>query len=200
VGCAASPAPAPAAPSPVAAPPAAEAPSISWPALAANEPAADAPAQLAQFGQLVGVWSCSSEQRGPDGTFTPGKNLATWSWFYTLGGRVVQDIWEPQTGPAGTNIRVYDAKSNTWRIQWTTGAMSDFQAITAQAVDDTIVMRTDSPAGGKFPAHTVRITFFDMTADKFEWKYEAGAPGTDGPWQEQSRLHCTKTRANPLAR
>ena len=51
-------------------------------------------------------------------------------------------------------------------------------------------MRGDIAAKGPFPDHQARITFSEMTADAFEWRYEAASPGTDGPWQVFSRIHC----------
>lgn len=186
-------------PAPVAQPPPAPPAPLAFRGLIAAEPADDAPAELAQFGRMVGVWSCTSEQIQQDGTFAPGTTTATWTWFYTLGGRAVQDIWE--TGASvGTNLRVYDPETDSWEIQWVASSLVHFQLITARAVGDTVVMHGEAPAGGGFPAHARRITFFDITDDRFEWKYEATKSGTDTGWSEFSRLHCTKVNADPLDR
>jgi hypothetical protein len=184
-------------PTPAAVP---EAKPFEFPGLITAEPATDAPAGLAQFGRLVGVWTCASEQVQPDGSFKPGASEATWTWFYTLSGHAVQDIWEPVGGAVGTNLRVYDPDNDTWEIQWVTGSLVHFQLITARAVDDTVVMHGDAPAAGGFPAHARRITFHGITEGSFDWKYEATKSGTDTGWSEFSRMHCTKTQAEPLAR
>ena len=178
---------------PTAQPPAPAEPK-EWPALRSEAAASDAPAGLNQFGRLAGTWACTTEQRQPDGTWKAGPGTATWTWFYTLGGLAVQDIWEPVTGAVGTNLRVYDAAEDAWQIQWVTGALTKFQHITAKADGENIVMHSDAPAAGPIPAHASRTTFFDIAADKFEWKYEATKLGTDTNWTEFSRLHCSKRR------
>ena len=163
---------------------------VAWPALLASEPADGAPEGLAQFGRLVGTWECTSEQRQQDGSFAAGPNTASWTWFYTLGGKAVQDIWEPAQGAVGTNLRIYDAASDSWEIQWATGAVGHFERITAKADGDKVVMHGEVDATAALPAHRRRITFFDISADAFEWKYEATKPGGDSGWTEYSRLHC----------
>lgn len=176
-------------------------PSPSLPGLMSLEPSADAPAQVREdFGRLVGAWSCQSEARQPDGTFKAAPGLARWTFFYTLGGLAVGDLFEPAatTGAAkGINLRVYDPEAERWVLAWTTPQLARFDHYTARREGEALVMRGDVAAKGQFPDHSARITFDELRDDSFEWRYEATTPGADGPWQTFSRIHCRAVEAGP---
>ena len=156
---------------------------------------------MQQFGQLVGQWSCAGENRAPDGTWNPTPAPARWDWYWVLDGYAVQDVWQPGTSApnaplrVGTNVRLYDAKARQWNIIWGTAAQSFWENITAKwQPDERIVMSMERPKGA-FPAHAVRITFFNIRDDAFDWTYEAGAPGTAvdaASWQLTSKLFCKR--------
>lgn len=167
-----------------------------------NGPNPDAPAAVNQFGQLVGNWSCQGENRGQDGTWNPAPAPARWDWYWVLDGYGVQDVWQPGTsGPnaplrVGTNVRLYDAKTQQWNIVWGTAAQSFWEDITATwQPDERMVMSMQRPKGPVFPAHAVRITFFNITRKTFDWTYEFAKPGTavdaDG-WTVTSKLFCSR--------
>ena len=50
--------------------------------LVAEGPHPEAPDALNQYGQLVGHWQCTSENRQPDGSWKAGAGKATWSWYW----------------------------------------------------------------------------------------------------------------------
>ncbi len=195
--------PAPAAPAlaPTApAKPACPEPPPPFAALRGDAPAADAPPQLAaQFGRLVGVWSCTSEALQEDGSWKPGPGAATWTWFYTLGGHAIADVWEPakEGAPPGINLRLYDREAGVWHATWAAGNQRDFDQFTARAEGDTIVMTGERFARPMFKRHQARITFHDFTADTFLWRYEATAVGGDD-WHEVSRLSCRRVGQPPV--
>jgi len=171
------------------------------PGLMAFEPSADAPAQVREeFGRLVGAWSCQSEARQPDGTFKAAPGRARWTFFYTLGGLAVGDLFEPAatTGAAtGINLRVYNPDTKSWSLAWTTPQLGRFDHFTARQEGDALIMRGDIPAKGPFPDHRARITFDQLRDDSFEWRYEATTPGADGPWQTFSRIRCEAAETEP---
>lgn len=159
-----------------------------------DRPAKDAPAGLAQFGQLVGTWTCTSTKRNAKGGFDTLPGQSTWSWFYTLDGRAILDVFEPPKGSAaavGVNLRVYNENTNTWQLAWTTGALKAIDGFTAKAEGDNVVMRGERAARAPFPAHSARITFHNISATSFSWVYEATAPGGSA-WKPFSRIQCTK--------
>ncbi len=193
---AAAPSPAPAA-EPVASSPAPEVAGL--PALMSFEPDENtAPEVRAQFGRLVGEWRCTGETRQPDGTFKPTPGESRWTFFYTLGAQAVGDVFEPPAdtgGPVGINLRVYDPDRKVWVLAWTTPKLRRYDQFEARQEGDALVMRGDLAAKAPFPAHTARITFSELREDSFEWRYEAAQQGTDGPWQEFSRIHCKAAAA-----
>ncbi|MEM9493506.1 MAG: hypothetical protein AAGC55_30435 [Myxococcota bacterium] len=159
-------------------------------------PHPDAPPELsAQFGRLVGSWRCQSAQRQPDGSWKDGPGEATWTWFYTLDGHAVQDIWEGSAeggGGIGVNLRVWDDEAKTWHLAWATTGQRDIASFTAAAEGETLVMRGDQPTRGPFPAHRARITFHTIEDASFQWKYEASPPTGAASWREFSRIRCRR--------
>ena len=174
-------------------------------ALIAAEPHPDAPAELRQYGQLVGTWSCKTSSRQQDGTWKDNPTEATWTWFYSLNGHAVQDVWQspPSTaggpGGIGTNLRVYDPEAKRWDIAWTTAAQRQFDRFTAVYQGGAIEMRGDLPARSPFPALSAKITFYSITDASFDWKYEGTALGSDTGWNEFSRIHCSRVASGLAA-
>lgn len=157
----------------------------------------NAPEGLEQFGQFAGNWKCTPANRQPDGSMQEASFRPTWVWSYALNGMAIQDVWIPDSdnSPAGatmgTNLRVYNAESDTWKMVWTTETMGDFQTFQSSMQDGNMVMRGDIEAG-RFPAHMARITFHNISSTNFDWKYEASAPGDGENWQLQSTLACKR--------
>lgn len=157
---------------------------------------------LQQYGQFVGRWRCAPAFLDATGAWQEPPARPTWIWHWVLNGAAIQDVWipDPDHSPAGaamgTNLRVYDAEADRWDMVWTTESLGGFQRFSARMIDGEVVMHGDIPAGQR-PAHRARITFHDIRADRFEWKYEAAAPG-EGPdaektWQLFSTLSCQRT-------
>lgn len=162
-----------------------------------TEPNPEAPSELKQYGRLVGEWSCSQSSLQPDGSWKDAPALATWTWFYTLDGHAVQDVWQtpPELGGGvGTNIRVYDPEQNQWDVVWTTNTLKVFDRFVARFENGDIVMHGDLPnrAPGP-PAHKARITFHSIQADSFDWRYDASGPNDGTQWAEQARMHCDRS-------
>lgn len=175
------------------------APSLSLAAGAAliSGPNESAPDGLAQYGQFVGSWSCAPSALNPSGEWQELPARPTWVWHWVLNGAAIQDVWIPdpdQSPPGaamGTNLRVYDPASDSWDMVWTTESLAGFQRFSARMVEGEIIMRGDIPAGQR-PAHMARITFHDIERDRFEWKYDASAPGDGESWQTFSTLSCKR--------
>ena len=163
-------------------------------AVVRRKPSADADKELRQFGQLEGSWLCLGSQRQPDGSWKPQAHESRWTWFYTLGGQAVQDVYitPPELGGGvGTNIRIYERATNSWLMVWTTTGVKAFDTYKAHLKGDTIEMLGQLPARKKAPAHQARITFHNITPTAFAWKYEGGKIGGD-QFVEFSRLACRR--------
>lgn len=160
----------------------------------ANE---NAPAEVKQFGQLEGHWSCESQSRQQDGSWQASPGKSTWSWYYILEGFAVQDVWLPNRetnsqAAMGSNIRTYDVANGWWDIVWTTQQAPAFERYRASYRGGEIHMVAERPANGNFPPHLMHVTFHNISDNHFDWRYEVSGL-TDGQnWQEQSRLSCDR--------
>lgn len=121
-----------------------------------------------------------------------GARGSRWSFFYTLGGRALADVFESGIGTVGMNLRVYDPEAGAWNVAWATASQTEIDRFVARAHGDDIVMRGELPDRSRYPAHSARISFTQITGDAFEWTYEATKPGADGPFAAYSRLHCRR--------
>ena len=157
----------------------------------------DAPEELMEYGQLVGNWQCKSHGLQPDGSWKEAEGVNTWTWYYVLGGRAIQDVWQPQANAEGkvfqgTNLRVYDASTGIWNIVWTNSTSSRIESFISGYRNDAIHITTEREASDAFPAHMMHITFYNISEEHFDWKYES-SPMTDGQnWRELSRLSCDR--------
>ncbi len=176
---------------------------LAGPALAGETPLVSganesAPEGLRQYGQFVGEWRCAPGFRDAEDNWQTPAARPTWVWHWVLNGAAIQDVWIPDPDHAppgaamGTNLRVYDAENDRWDMVWTTETLGGFQHFSATEEAGDIVMHGDIPAGPR-PAHRARITFHDIQADRFEWKYEASAPSDGETWQLFSTLSCERT-------
>jgi len=151
----------------------------------------DAPVELEQFGRLGGMWGCAISNLQADGTWKLRRGMARWSFRYALGGYAVSDVWEPEPDPdypgsVGMNLRVYDPDSGTWRIAWATVDEARFDLFEARYDNGDIIM------WGQRPDHRVRVTFFHVMEQRFDWKYEFSALDDGSLWTEVVRMHCVR--------
>ena len=165
--------------------------------LVSNGPHPDAPEALMEYGQLVGNWQCKDHNLQQDGSWKESPGIATWSWYFMLDGHAVFDVWRPAPNAAGkvfsgTNLRTYDADTGIWNIVWTNTSSARIEAFQSSFRNDSIHITTERQASATFPKHMMHITFFNISEDHFDWKYES-SPVTDGQnWREVSRLSCDR--------
>lgn len=153
-------------------------------------PRPGAPEALQEFGRFAGRWECRIEDRRSDGTWYPRATTGIWTWFYTLNGAAVQDIWEPRSSGAtpvySTNLRIYDADKGEWHAAWTNTEESQFELWQGGRQGDDLVMQ------GKRDGYRTRIRFFEITPRTFEWRYDVARPEPESEWNAVLRMHCTR--------
>ena len=166
-------------------------------ALVTDGPHPDAPEALMEYGQLVGNWQCKSLSPQPDGSWKQAEGLNTWTWYYVLDGRAIQDVWKPTANAdgkvfPGTNLRTYDAETGIWNVVWTIASSARIEPFISSFRNDIIHITTERAASATFPAHMMHISFYNISEQHFDWKYES-SPLTDGQnWREVSRLSCDR--------
>lgn len=150
----------------------------------------NAPPETMQLAPLLGNWKITDQALQQDGNWVPG-NGAQWHWYTILDGYAIQDDWiapalddpTPESGRQfGTNIRIYNPAEQRWEMAWAASSGNKIDTFVATGDDETVVMT------GEFNGRNSRITFFDMTADSFDWKLELQNP-EDETWLEVYRIH-----------
>lgn len=163
----------------------------------AGKIAEGAPAELKHWGQLVGQWSTKEESLKQDGSGWQASKGADWDFFWAFEGWGIQDNYTspPRSVPLddeskrqrGINLRIYNPSEKKWILTWLTTSSKKPQTMTANSTPDRIVMFSDDKdQRGNYQ----RYTFFDMSADKFEWKLEWSKDQQN--WLEVYRIHATK--------
>lgn len=160
-----------------------------------RKPAENAPQGVKDMQVLIGDWECTPSNRQEDGTWKESSRRHTWKWYFALNGMAVQDFWFPaeeSPGAPGTNVRIYDAESDSWFIAWATTRMKRFERISATYDGTEMILTGNVPPGGPMNEHDRRITFYNLSGDHFDWKYEANSENTEGEWREVARLACDR--------
>lgn len=144
---------------------------------------------LAEFGQYIGDWDIEDSQLSQDGSgWTPGAG-ARWNFICLGDGTAIQDFWLPNGGPVGTNLRTYNAETESWDIAWAVKGLPGFAHIQAESDENgNIVMMYKSP----IPDPPRKITFFPADADGWNWKLEISADG-GGKWTEVYRIKASRS-------
>ncbi len=157
-----------------------------------------APPEIVQFGQFEGSWSCKGFNPQEDGSWQANPWVSEWVWYYVLDGYAVQDVWIPGEGAppgaaTGTNLRIYNREQERWHMVWTTHGQNEFDSFNAEFVDGVIVMHGEMPQRGQRNPHLAQITFYNISVEHFDWKYEF-SPLADGQnWTEAARLACERS-------
>lgn len=122
-----------------------------------------------QFGKYIGNWDIQSWQLSKDGKTWSEASPARWDFRCIGNGIAVQDFWMPEGGNVGTNLRIYDPKTESWDITWTASKAPGVTRITAREHDNgNIIMHYISPT--QQPPR--RITFFPLTESGWDWVLE----------------------------
>jgi hypothetical protein len=149
----------------------------AFPALLAAGPADQYRQKLMLFGQFVGKWDFHGFEYHADGSRVTDRGEIEFGWV--LGGRAVQDVWierersDGQTKTYGTTLRVYDPKTDAWRIIWVDPPTGHFQVMTGRGQGDGIVLEGKDPDGVP-----IRWIFSQITPESFRWRGEQFAGGT----------------------
>lgn len=145
---------------------------------------------LAEFGQYIGNWDIADSSLNKDGEGWTAGEGARWNFVCLGNGTAIQDFWLPANGNVGTNLRTYNADTESWDIAWTMTGMKGFAHIQAEKDDDgNIVMRYKSP----LPDPLRRITFFPPDANGWNWKLEVSSDGGEN-WMEVYRIKATPSK------
>jgi hypothetical protein len=141
---------------------------------------------LEQFGRYIGDWTIADQQLSKDGKeWLPGDG-ARWIFVCLGNGTAIQDFWLPADGKVGTNLRTWNAGTESWDIAWAVDTLPGFAHIEAHEDDNgNIVMHYKAP----LPDPPRRITFYPPDAEGWNWKLEFQLDGEN--WTEVYRIRAT---------
>lgn len=147
----------------------------------------DGPSQ--QFGRYIGDWDIQdwslSQQDGK--TWNEGKG-ARWNFTCVGDGIAVQDFWMPNGGGVGTNLRIYNAETESWDVVWTaTNAPGTMNINAVQQEGGEILMRILSPE--QTPPR--QIIFYPPTDDAWDWAMQMDL-NSDDNWTTVYKIKATR--------
>lgn len=145
-----------------------------------------------QFGRYLGDWDIEDWQlSSEDGkTWVPGKG-ARWNFKCVGDGIAVQDFWMHNSGGSGTNLRIYNAESESWDVVWTATGLAGTVRINAkEAENGDIVMTYVYPE--KNPDE--RIIFYPPNEDGWDWIKQVDYDG-GGNWVGVYKIKATRRNA-----
>lgn len=164
-----------------------------------GKPNPSAPPELAEFAFIIGEWNCDVRVKAEDGAVQTYQ--ATWTGRYILDGYVIADEYRmlDHAGSVivhGMNFRSYDAEKKAWVMRWLDGTRSFW-----------VELGPDALGGVRADAGTIqfklvdlfapdavsRVTFSNITADRFTWKEEKSLDN-GRTWSEFVTIEARRTR------
>ena len=166
----------------------------------------DAPPETAQFGFLVGAWSCTTRNMRPDGSLHDGPN-ATWTGYYILDGWAIADDWISELPDGGTyhgtNIRSFNRETGKWDNRWLSEGSLRWKYFEAEQVGDTMVMTGGEGVDAQGRKLVDRNTFYEISKSSWKWRKDRSFDGGETYIQGVGHIHCQlsdqaeKTPASP---
>ena len=164
--------------------------------------------KLNLFGQFVGDWQCEIVSVDAHGKHTKGQ--AEWHFGWVLDGRAIQDVWvahdeisrpNAPISEWGTTIRLYDPKSDVWRVVWAGPRRGSLLAFVARQSGDEIVMEVDyvqglprmNPPDGP-PIHRGQWIFDEIKPNSFHWRSVISHDG-GRTWELQSEMFVRRVNS-----
>ena len=146
---------------------------------------------LSLFGRFVGSWDIEATYWDHDGNVTAEVG-GEWHFGWVLQGRAIQDVLisppleEQRLAGAplrefGSSFRLYDPKTDTWRVTWFAPVSGTIVDLTARPDGEGIVLEGTEPNG-----MLDRWVFSQITPDTFMWTgYESDDQGNTWPMIER---------------
>lgn len=150
-----------------------------------------APEEVRQFGQIAGLWLIQNESMNRQGEWS-APDTAYWAFKYILDGYAVQDLYlVERDGVYGslTQIRLFQPEEENWRIKYistNSDGTTQHGDFIATEEDGAMVMNELELKEG-----SVRITFFDMQSDSFQWRTEYYIEQA-GRWIDVAKISATR--------
>ncbi len=151
---------------------------------------------LTLFGRFVGSWDVEAIYWDHDGNVTD-ELRGEWHFGWVLQGRAIQDVSDRPTargaaadGAAvrefGSSFRMFDPKTDTWRVTWFAPVSGMIVDLVARADGDGIVLEGVEPDGT-----LDRWVFSDIAPESFTWTGHESKDG-GGTWPLVERMQLRR--------
>jgi hypothetical protein len=143
--------------------------------LVSNSKSSDIPNSADLYGWLVGSWDVDVFDIDDDGT--RHQSRGEWHFAWVLEGRAIQDVFivsevserssrALERNRYGTTVRMFDPKSQTWKITWMNPVNLSHNVLVAHKEGDEIVQV------GEEDGNLIRWIFSEIKPDSFRWTGE----------------------------
>jgi len=151
-----------------------------------------APKELSQFDFLIGDYlvTLHAWQKGSWSPPKPGVT-ARWNGYYGLDGMAIIDEWynvDPEQDAntsRGINVRVYDPKTQEWKMMWVSTGANQVQDLRAKIIDGHLTMWQIYPERKNF-----RATF--EVEDSDHWSRVSYSKNENGEWVKAFKLRASR--------
>lgn len=148
------------------------------------------------FGRFIGGWHLNLVIYKFDGSNK--KHQGEWHFFRILQGRAIQDIWIiPDLNSSGkhdfyeygTTVRKFNPKTENWSAVWVGPVQDQLFEFDIEDSEETIVLTEK----GNLKLE-MKWTFFDITANSFQWKSEVKVKGS-GSWFTNFHMSLSRIKS-----
>src|SRR5579875_2560484 len=167
--------------------------------LHAAGPAPDLAERMGLYAWLIGSWELDVIGYLDDGT--ERRRPGEWHFGWVLEGRAIQDVWivparrarQPGADRAaqfwGMTLRVYDPRTDTWRIAWSNPASQTYATMIGRRAGEDIVQD-----GRDADGNPVRWSFSEIAPASFRWRGEVSKDG-GATWRLRSEFFARRADA-----
>ena len=157
-----------------------------------GQPHPEAPSQVSDFGPMIGLSTCKSVSRNPDGTWADTV-MMDWKFKYIMNGWAVQDETLKEDGRHSGSIRQFNQDSARWYVHYYASAspipsLSTWEGSSKNG--ESIVLYREQKAPNGMDGY-YRITFDRFTTHGYHWAGEWVNPNESIVYPTW-RIFCTK--------
>ncbi len=155
----------------------------------------DAPLALADYKLLIGTNHCTSKSIKQDGTWSKPIKM-TWIFKYTMNGLAIHDQTFKSDGKHSGSIRQYSPKTDKWYVHYyAVDKITSTSLYSGEKKQQNIVLYkqngTVKTPDGRNAVY--RPTFFDITANAFNWVGEWVDEVTHESLGATWKINCVKS-------
>lgn len=137
----------------------------------------------------LGTWDLETTVVGPDGKEAKGKGSNKISRI--LESQVIQEQFD-MPSLKGISVSVFSQRDGVWRQTWVDN-QGGYIPLTGGKQGNDFVLTT--PVNPRRPNASNRMTFYNITRDSFDWKWEGSLDGGK-TWKNTFSIHYARRKGS----